>query len=54
MKYTIYNLSKKEVDLLYEMVNSHITWGEGGCLINDNGKASLTKIKIAQGILKKI
>ncbi len=49
---TIY-LTKKEADLLYEIVASQIDWREGGCL-NDGDEVDEKKMKLAKSILTKI
>lgn len=56
-KTTTIVLTKAEQNLLYEMVNSHIIWGEGGCLLKEKGDTSKVdnkKMKLAESILKKI
>jgi hypothetical protein len=47
-------LTKKEQDLLYDIVQSQIDWQEGGCLINDNQEVDKSKMKLAKSILTKI
>lgn len=50
-------LTSYEKNLLWEMVKTHIDWGEGGCLLKDEGDTSLVdedKIKVAKKILEKI
>jgi hypothetical protein len=54
MKTTTVTLTKAEQELLYDMVKSHIVWGEGGCLITVQGNVSKAKMKMAEIILAKI
>jgi len=54
MQTTTITLTKAEQELLYEMVKTHITWREGGCLIKNDGELSKPKMKMAEAILKKI
>jgi hypothetical protein len=53
MKYTI-KLTEQECKLIFEVLNTQINWGEGGCLINEEGEADEKQIKTAKDIVYKI
>jgi hypothetical protein len=47
-------MTHEERELIYNMINCHIIWGEGGCLIQDDGEVDMKQIKMAQSILKQL
>lgn len=47
--------TKKERDLVYEMIKTHIIWGEGGCLdVQGDEKKTNNRYTMASKILNKV